>query len=203
MPFSFRRKSTARFFRRLASAVAVMAMTSCVPALSPEETAETDRMAVQKITAQLVALPGAGERTRKDAGKISRVAVTASREQAARYNVAVTGWWHNMMVNTRLRQRGLCWQWMEDLYPRLRTLDTPSFQIVCGVRDPRTPREHHCVVAIPSGRPFEDGLVLDPWVEGGKLKAFPVRGASRKWHYDPLWTAPLEERLSGQRHTTR
>ncbi len=189
------------FFRQAIRALAaffVLSVSSCVSIRDPLAVAATDRDVVSRVTGQLVALPGAGEVTRPEATRIASVAVAASREQAARYEVAMPGWWHNMMVNAGMKERGLCWQWMEDIFPKLRALDTRSFQIVCGVRNPGTRREHHCVVAIPTGRPFEDGLVLDPWVKGGELDAFPVRGASRKWHYDPLWTAPLEQRIAGR-----
>lgn len=177
----------------LLACLALSGMSSCATVGDPAQVVAENRMIEREVSDQLVALPGAGEQTRAEASRIARVAVKASREQAEQYEVALKGRMHNMMVNARIKERGLCWQWMEDIYPRLRALDTQAFRIVCGVRDSGTGREHHCVVAVPAGRPFEDGLVLDPWQEGGKLIAFTVRDAPRKWYYDPLWTLPLEE----------
>lgn len=179
---------------KLLAGIAWLAMASCATMADPAEIVAKNRVIEREVSDQLVALPGAGERTRAEADKIARMAVKASREQAEHYNLAFKGWMHNVMVNARIKERGLCWHWMEDIYPRLRALETRDFQIVCGVRDSGTSREHHCVVAVPAGRPFEDGLVLDPWEKGGKLIAFTVRDAPRTWYYDPLWTLPLEER---------
>ncbi len=190
-------------FLRLLAAVLLPAATSCVALRDPAQVEIVDRGIERGVTDQLVSLPGAGERARPEAARIAREAVRSSREQAGRYRVAFRGWLHNSMVNTGLKDRGLCWHWMEDLYPRLRALETRHFQIVCGVRDSGTPREHHCVVAVPAGRPFEDGLVLDPWVGGGTLEAFPVRGAKRKWRYDPAWTEPLERYYKAGYHLRR
>jgi hypothetical protein len=184
------------FIRRLAlpllAACLGLGGVSCATLQTLDVVADMDRGIEADVADKLVALPGAGEHTRPEAEKIARVAVQSSREQAAKYGVLIPGWMHNTLVNTGFKDRGLCWQWMEDLYPKLRFLESRHFTFVCGVRDPGKPREHHCVVAVPRGRPFEDGLVLDPWAGGGMLKAFPVRGASRKWHYDHHWTEPLQ-----------
>lgn len=173
----------------------VPAFTSCVHLGEPAEVVALKR----EVSEQLVALPGAGEAARREARRIADVAVRTAREQSDQYDVLVPGWFHNIMVNTGVRERGLCWHWMEDIYPRLRALEPKAFRIVCGVRDSGTRREHHCVVAVPAGRPFEDGLVLDPWEKGGRLKAFPVRAAKRPWRYDPAWTDPLEQRFLAAR----
>ena len=77
----------------------------------------------------------------------------------------------------------------------IRALRDAGHEVVCAVRDPgRLFREHHCVVAIPKGGTFADGLVLDPWEKGGNLIAFPVNGAPRPWLYDHGWTQPLDAR---------
>jgi hypothetical protein len=150
---------------------------------------------VAEITEKLVALPGAGEAARGDAQRVAREAVKVSGELAVGYRIVRPAGLHNCLVNTERRERGLCWHWMEDLYPRLRSLEVEKFEFVCAVRDPgRLFREHHCVVAIPKGRGFNDGLVLDPWEKGGNLIAFPVNGAKRPWLYDDGWTKPLDAR---------
>jgi hypothetical protein len=174
----------------LVAALGLGGLSSCAGLSEPAESSALRR----EVSEQLVALPGAGEHTRQEAQRIARVAVEASQQQAERYDILFPGWAHNVMVNTGLRERGLCWHWMEELFPKLRALDTRNFNIVCGVRDSGTRREHHCVVAVPAGRSFEDGLVLDPWAKGGRLLAFPVRGEKRPWVYDPNWTLPLEQR---------
>lgn len=149
---------------------------------------------VAHVTEQLVALPGAGEAARGEAGRLARRAVEFSEELAARYQIVRPAGLHNCLVNTKRRERGLCWHWMKDLYPQLRALGLQRYELVCAVRDEgRKFREHHCVVAVPKGRPFEDGLVLDPWEKGGHLIAFPVRGAKRPWFYDDPWTRQVRE----------
>jgi hypothetical protein len=147
------------------------------------------------VTEKLVALPGAGEKSRPEARRVASEAVSVSRQLAREYRIVRPAGLHNCLVNTDRRERGLCWQWMEDLYPRMRSLEAKNFTFVCAVRDEgRLFREHHCVVAIPKGGSFNDGLVLDPWEKGGHLTVFPVSGAKRPWLYDSGWSLWMEQR---------
>jgi len=177
----------------------VLLLPSCVggwsgAALSGAPTHDTDKV-IAEVTEKLVALPGAGEKSRADALRVATEAVSVSQRLAREYRIVRPAGLHNCLVNTDRRERGLCWQWMEDLYPRMRSLEVKSFKFVCAVRDPgRLFREHHCVVAIPTGRSFNEGLVLDPWEKGGQLIAFPVNGAERPWLYDVGWSHPLDAR---------
>lgn len=155
---------------------------------------ETDTV-VAEVTEKLVALPGAGEKSRADAARVAVEAVSVSQRLAHDYRIVRPAGLHNCLVNTERRDRGLCWHWMEDLYPRMRDLNVKEFTFVCAVRDSgRLFREHHCVVAIPKGGSFNQGLVLDPWEKGGHLLAFPVNGAKRPWVYDPGWSLSMEAR---------
>lgn len=154
----------------------------------------TPEQLVHNLTEELVALPGTGGRARPEAARLARVAVSASLELADKYRVVPIAGLHNTLVNTGLKERGLCWQWMEDFYPRLRKLRLSHYDLVCGVRDLDRFMEHHCVVVVPKGGTFEDGLILDPWVKSGRLVALRVSGAEGRWEYDPRWTDHLRER---------
>jgi hypothetical protein len=175
--------------RALVGIAAALLLPSCVGGwsgtpMTGARAYDADIVAAE-VTEKLVALPGAGEKTRSDARRVANEAVSVSQQLAREYRIVRPAGLHNSLVNTKRRERGLCWQWMEDLYPRMRSLNVKDFDFVCAVRDTgRLFREHHCVVAVPKGRSFNDGLVLDPWEKGGHLIAFPVNGAKRPWHFD-------------------
>jgi hypothetical protein len=78
---------------------------------------------------------------------------------------------HNILVNMRFKERGLCVHWTEDLLEHLRRLDLKSFQLHWGVaHHGETWRvEHSSVVITAKGQDFEDGIVLDPWRHSGNL----------------------------------
>jgi len=180
----------------LASLLALLALIAGGCQSVPSNAGSTgDSALVEQITDQLVAMPTAGEAARRDAQRLATEAVTASRELAADYRAGGPAWLHNCLVNVGVKKRGLCWQWMEDLYPRLQAVDQSSYRLVAGVRDEgRLFSEHHCLVVVAEGRPFDEGIVLDPWLKGGRLTAFPVTSSTRPWFYDPGWTQTLQNR---------
>ena len=103
---------------------------------------------------------------------------------------------HNCLVNTGMRERGLCWQYMEDLFARLDRESPRFFDLHCGVRDNGSVfLEHHCVVLTATGRPFESGLVLDPWRRPGRLEVFPSRGEGKPWFNQPGYTRALQQQV--------
>jgi len=189
-------------FRRGYIAVLLALFVGCLPACQSTRTlsAGGEAALVREVAGKLAAMPGAeGRRAEADAMLLAEAAVRASREQAVEYRAVRPAGLHNCLVNTGFKERGLCWHWMEDLYPRLRDVEQSTYHLVAGVRDEGLLfSEHHCVVVVVHGRPYEEGLVLDPWVKGGRLVVFPVEGAKSPWEYDPGWTQTLERRYRGE-----
>jgi len=89
---------------------------------------------------------------------------------------------HNLLVNTGLRERGLCWHWTQDLLAHLRSLPLPHYQLHWGIAHRgELFREHNSVVVTARGADFATGLVLDPWREAGELLWVAVADDSYAW----------------------
>ncbi|MCA9509852.1 MAG: hypothetical protein KC560_04050, partial [Myxococcales bacterium] len=78
--------------------------------------------------AEVVALAGAlaGLDAAVDAGEArlaAQTALAATREVAEVYRMTWPPQLHNALVNSGLRERGLCCHWAEDMAARLRALD--------------------------------------------------------------------------------
>ncbi|MBS0657379.1 MAG: hypothetical protein JSR82_03930 [Verrucomicrobia bacterium] len=150
--------------------LAMMAMvcaSGCVqlPRGGPSEVAQVERE-LQRV---LPAGP-ASERRR-----IAETAVQTGAELARRYGVTTGPWIHNTMVNVGLRERGLCWQWAEDLTDALGRLGLRGHEVHWGKANGGTLREHNTVVVTARGQDFADGLVLDPWRGSGVIFAVRTR----------------------------
>lgn len=100
------------------------------------------------------------------------MAVTAV-EQSARMSVIYKPvrlpWLNNCLVNARLRKRGLCYQWRNDLFPHLFELKSKTLELHLATAKRGTFLEHNGIVVTARGLPFERGLILDPWRSGGRL----------------------------------
>jgi hypothetical protein len=112
------------------------------------------------------------------------LAGTAARrcqELAVAYRCVRPSLLHNLLVNCRLRQRGLCYHWAEDLRQSLVELKTDQFSIRWGIARPESIREHNVVVVTAKGGLFADGLVLDPWRQSGRLVWIEVAQDKYPW----------------------
>lgn len=160
---------------------------------------------VEGVRARLEALHGKPDEAVR--GEVSReaalLAERGTREAVVlkeRFRVMTPAWMHNCFVNVGFRERGLCWQYMEDLFRALDALDLRCFDLHCGVRNSGSLLfEHHCVVVTAADRPFRSGLVFDPWEAPGRLLVFPVEGHPRRWEEDRAFRAYLRSGLRVER----
>lgn len=104
-----------------------------------------------------------------EAALAAETAHSYSLELARDYRVVRPAIVHNVFVNLGLRQRGLCFQWADDLSAKLESLKLQSLQLHRGVARMETRREHSSVVLTASGQPFNQGVVLDAWRHSGRL----------------------------------
>ena len=111
----------------------------------------------------------------------ARCAIEYSQQLAAEYRVVRPALFHNFLVNTRFKKRGLCFQWTEDLLAQLQSLHLSTLELHWGIARAGTPREHNTVVVTACGEPFERGMVLDPWRRSGRLTWARVKGDQYPW----------------------
>lgn len=132
----------------------------------------------------------------EEARRLAVVAETEARSLAISYRVVGPAWFHNCLVNLGFKDRGLCWQYMEDMFARLYAENPRHFDIHCAVRDDdSTLLEHNCILLAAKGQPFTSGWILDPWVKPGTLRLLRPRGEGRAWHEQPGYTRVLEQRI--------
>ena len=77
---------------------------------------------------------------------------------------------HNFLVNTGLRKKGLCYQWSDALYSYLSKGNYPSFSFhLYGANIGEYFSEHNTLVVTKKGEAQEEGIVIDPWRNSGEL----------------------------------
>jgi hypothetical protein len=77
---------------------------------------------------------------------------------------------NNVLRNYGKREYGLCIDWTYAMRQRMRGLGLSSFDWYWGIANEGSDLfEHSTLVATPKGAPFEQGIILDPWRNSGKL----------------------------------
>jgi hypothetical protein len=121
-----------------------------------------------------------------EAGMVAETAVTYSSRLAEEYRVVPPARLHNLLIQVGLRERGLCYQWTEDLMKRLQALNLRTYQLHWGVAHKGSNlQEHNSVVITAKGQPFETGLLLDPWRYSGDIYWAVVTTDSYPWQELP------------------
>lgn len=155
------------------------------PEASPQPPAYFEKVAA--LSNDLASLNGHTNLT--EAGELAETAIGYSYHLAEEYRVVRPAIFHNLLVRIGFKDRGLCYQWTEDLMNRLDLMQLKSFQLHWGVAYRGSElREHNTVVVTARGHPFEEGIVLDPWRNSGDLFWTRVKND----HY------PWQERMPGE-----
>ena len=148
-------------------------------------------MRVEALSAEIAAL--APDVALDEAERVAYAALAGSAELAREYRLTRPALLHNLLVNTALRERGLCCHFTEDLLARLRALELETLELSWVVaRHGSQLREHSSVLLRPRGGAFEHGLVIDAWRESGELVWAPAGGDRYPWVIHPLdgdWAA--------------
>ena len=133
----------------------------------------------------------------KEAFTIADTAIRFSMVLANRNELVRPPLLHNHLVNTGKKKRGLCYHWIEDLMKRFREIDQNSFDFHCGIAYPNSSLTitHSTLIICAKGQAFEDGIVLDPWRDSGRLYWAPVKKDTYPWQQEP---AQIERALLGK-----
>ncbi|NKQ40878.1 MAG: hypothetical protein HF962_04835 [Sulfurovum sp.] len=120
----------------------------------------------------------------REAEIVSREAILYSRKLAAKYQVSTPPLFHNFLVNIRAKERGLCYQWSDDLYGHLKHFNFQTIQIKpVGSNIGSYWTEHNALVVLPKGNSdLRQGVLLDPWRKSGELYFVPIlRDLEYQW----------------------
>jgi hypothetical protein len=141
----------------------------------------------EKVSALQTDLAGLnGHLDHDEAARVAETAISYSAELAAEYRLIRPAALHNLFVRMGFRDRGLCYQWTEDLLRKLQTLNLKTYQLYWAVAHRGSElREHNSVVITARGQPFEDGIVLDPWRNSGDLYWSKINSDRYPWRELP------------------
>lgn len=117
-----------------------------------------------------------------EARRIAETGILYSLYLADEYRVIKQPHFHNILVNIGLKERGLCFQWAEDLMKQLKALDLKTFCLYEAVAyKGKRFREHNTIVVTAKGKNFFEGIVLDPWRHSGNLYWSSVNADKYPW----------------------
>jgi hypothetical protein len=120
----------------------------------------------------------------REAKQAAECANATAVRLTSEYRVVRPALLQNVLINTGLRKRGLCFQWTEDLLTSLQRLKLKTLQLRWGIARAGSWREHNCVVVTARRQSFADGLVLDLWRHGGRLYFGRVQADHYPWRED-------------------
>ena len=149
-----------------------------------QQSADLAEQLLSLLPAELAATPEA----RQEARALADAAYRGSAAIARINRPLFPCWLNNRIINSpfRLRDRGLCWQWQEDLFRELRRIPTSFFRLGCCVRDAGNRHEHHAVYLAPVGAAWPCVRVLDAWrYQGHLLVLTPREVAEDEWVDEP------------------
>ncbi len=107
----------------------------------------------------------------EEAARAARIAVEYPRfTLAPQYQIVDPPLIHNMKVNMGYKPRGLCREWADDMQARLRQEGFRTLSLHRAIANADNIRiEHSTVIVSAAGASMEEGIVLDPWREGGGI----------------------------------
>ncbi len=77
---------------------------------------------------------------------------------------------HNTLVNIGLREKGLCYHWSDTLYGYLSQKQYLYFEFhLVGANIGEYFYEHNALVVVVKNGSIEEGILIDPWRNSGKL----------------------------------
>ncbi len=113
--------------------------------------------------------------SRSEAMQLSKTAISYSRALAIKYKANTTPLIHNALVNAGLRDRGLCFQWSDDLQSKLNQYGFTTMTIHAIGANINRYNEHNALVVLPIGsQDLKRGVLLDPWRKSGELLFMPI-----------------------------
>ena len=118
----------------------------------------------------------------QEATIVAHDSIVYSMILANKYELTYPPLWHNVLVNSKKRPRGLCYHWQRDLIAHMKKKNLKTLDIVEGVaHEKQYWSEHNTMVVKAKGHPFNSGIILDPWRKSGILVWAKVTEDSYPW----------------------
>jgi hypothetical protein len=134
-----------------------------------------------------------------EAQRVAECAYATAQRLRRNYGAVWPPSFHNLLVNTGIRKRGLCFQWAEDLLEQLDALKVTTLELHWAESYAGSWREHNCVVATAKGQPFRDGILLDCWRHSGRLFWSAVATDDYPWIEDRRYAGIARSKFAAKR----
>ena len=125
-----------------------------------------DKAKEEKLTHMLYDVSG----NMQESKELARLAITKSRALANSYHLVSPPFYHNFLVNSGLRKRGLCFHFVQDLMQEINKQGFSSFDFRWGRANGNKLNEHNVIVVLGNReKNFKNGVILDAWRKSGEL----------------------------------
>ena len=159
---------------------------------------ERDRSAAQALAEKLAAL---SPRVRKEeASRLADCAYATAVHLKRQYGVLWPPLFNNFLVNSRIKKRGLCFQWSEDMLVRFDGLKLTTLEFHWGEANPGTWHENNCVVITAKNQPFRSGIIIDCWRNSGRLYWNTVAADYEPWVENKAYARFIRAKAAVHRH---
>lgn len=148
----------------------LLLLTACTPHLSPQVLQKDQKQLYHLLVQQQPRV------NRTEAKILAKEAVLYSKKLQQTYSITTPPLVHNLLVNTGIKERGLCYQWSDDLYRHLQRFHFKTIILKpVGAHIGSYWKEHNALVALPpQHQGLHQGILLDPWRNAGKLYYQPI-----------------------------
>jgi len=127
---------------------------------------QKDNIKIDKLKSMLIGLGG----KKRESSELATLAVTHSKGLANRYNLVSPPLYHNYLVNSGQREKGLCYDFVDDLMVEINSRNFKSFDFKWGRANANKLDEHNVIVVVKKGSSdFQNGIILDAWRNSGKV----------------------------------
>ena len=125
-----------------------------------------DSTKISKLEKELLTVSN----NQKEAHKLAIIAIKTPRALANRYNLVSPPLYHNFLVNSGQRSRGLCYHFVEDTMAEINKYNFSSFKFRWGRANANKFNEHNVIVVTGNkDSNFSNGIILDGWRNSGEL----------------------------------
>ncbi len=108
--------------------------------------------------------------SRGEAKQLSTALFTQTNLLSTQFQMTSPPQYHNFLVNIGLKEKGLCYHWSDALYAYFSQETYPSFAFhLMGANIGEYWGEHNTLVVSAKDKEPQEGVVIDPWRNAGKL----------------------------------
>jgi hypothetical protein len=100
--------------------------------------------------------------SKKQASKISYKILQVSKNIQDEFNPVSYPWINNTLVNLGIKEKGLCWEWRDELYSRLYGKIEP-LQMQKVVANKGKLSEHNAIVLLSKSNDIQNSILIDLW----------------------------------------